>query len=115
MSGRKGDAGHGAPKVRRGRAIALALALTSVSCGPEEARTISRENFVEAYVALRGAELSSRDAVITEAVRDSVLAARGIEPADMLAFAEVHGGDAEFMEGVWSEVQERMEALNRDR
>ena len=82
--------------VVRGLPFALAAVL---ACTPAPPETISRQDFVTVFVELRKAEISSRDAVISEQARDSVLTAHGVSQDDMLAFAgrarrrsRVHGG-----------------------
>ena len=91
---------------------AAAVALAAAGCGPEAPVTIDREVFVQTYVALRVAELRSPRAVIPDADRDSVLAAMGVVAEDLVTFAEVHGGDPVYMEGVWTEVQNRITELS---
>lgn len=99
---------HGLPR----RLVAAAVIMAAAGCGPEVPETIDREVFVQTYVALRVAELRSSGAVIPDADRDSVLAERGVTEDDLLAFAEVHGGDPVFMEGVWTEIQNRIIELS---
>lgn len=91
--------------------VCLTASLAAAACGPSEPETISRETFVETYVALRAAELRSSGAVIPEEDRDSVLADNGVSDEDLVAFAEAHGGDVAFMEAVWTDVQNRLEEL----
>ena len=88
-------------------APAFALPLFACSTAPEMPQ-LSRESFVEVYVALRLAELRSGDVVIPEAVRDSVLAEHGVNEAGLRTFAVAHGRDAAFMEALWTEVQDRV-------
>ncbi len=90
------------------RVLAPVLAaLGTAGCGVSP-DTISREEFVASYVALRVAELEEAGNVITDEVRDSVLAARGITEEDLDAFVEAHGRDVVFMQGVWTEVDSLM-------
>jgi len=91
---------------------AAAVVVAAAGCGPEVPETIDREVFVQTYVALRVAELRSPGAVIPDADRDSVLAERGVTEEDLVSFAEVHGGDPVFMEGVWTEIQNRIIELS---
>lgn len=95
---------------RRARFVAAAL-LVAAGCeengGPE---TISREVFVETYVALRVAELRERrDDGISAEARERVLAEQGVTEEELLTFAEVHGRDVNFMEQVWDEVETRLD------
>ena len=91
---------------------AAAVALAAAGCEPEAPETIDREVFVQTYVALREAELRSPGAVIPDADRDSILAEKGVSEEDLMTFAEVHGGDPVFMEGVWTEIQNRIIELS---
>lgn len=92
--------------------LCVTAGLAGAACAPDEPGTISRETFVETYVALRAAELRSSEAVIADEARDSVLAEMGVSEDDLLAFAEMHGGDVPFMEAVWTDVQSRLAELS---
>ena len=98
----------------RGRVAGLAVVIAGLAaaCAPAEPETISRETFVETYVALRAAELRSSGAVIPDEDRERVLAEMAVSEEDLLAFAEVHGDDVLFMEAVWTDVQSRMAELS---
>ncbi len=88
--------------------LALAVLLCASACsGTEE--TISREEFIATYVALRVAELEEGGSVISGQARDSVLAARGVTEEDLGAFVEAHGTDVVFMAGIWTEVDSLMD------
>ena len=91
----------------------LAALLAAAACeedgGPE---TISREVFVETYIALRVAELTERrDDGISAGARERVLAEKGVTEEDLLTFAEVHGPDVNFMEQLWEDVEKRLDEL----
>ena len=91
----------------------LAALLVAAACeedgGPE---TISREVFVETYVALRVAELGgSRGDLIPAEERERVLAEKGVTEEELLTFAEMHGPDVTFMEQVWEDVERRLEEI----
>ncbi|MDE2751105.1 MAG: hypothetical protein OXI83_00880 [Gemmatimonadota bacterium] len=97
----------------RGAGLAVVIAgLAAAACAPGEPEAISRETFVQTYVALRAAELRSSGAVIPEEDRERVLAEMGVSEEELLAFAEVHGGDVLFMEAVWTDVQNRLVELS---
>ena len=87
--------------------VMLAGALGAGACGSSP-DTISREEFIEAYVALRAVELEEASNVISEEARDSVLAARGVTAEDLDAFVEAHGNNAVFMASVWTSVDSLM-------
>lgn len=91
---------------------AAVVVFAAAGCEPDAPATIDREVFVQTYVALRVAELRSPGAVVPDADRDSVLAAMGVVAEDLVTFAEVHGGDPVYMEGVWTEVQNRITELS---
>ena len=95
-----------------GLAVVIASLALAASCAPDQPAPISREAFVETYVALRAAEMRSPGAVIPDEARDSVLAAMEVSEEDLVAFAETHGDDVAFMEALWSEVQNRMVELS---
>ncbi len=101
--------------MRRGRALGAALfvaaALAAAGCDDPGGEAISREQFVESYVALRVAELRSPGAVIPDAEREAVLAELEITEEDLVGFAETHGGDVGFMEEVWGEVESKLNQL----
>ena len=94
--------------MRRAR-LALAAALLGAAGCEGRPESISREDFVNAYVGLRVAELREGGRVISEAVRDSVLAARQIGVEDLEGFVEAHGDDPVYMSRVWGEVEDSME------
>ena len=96
----------------RAAAVTVAVAAAALGVGACEPspETISREDFVGTYVALRIAELQRADLVIEEEARDSVLAARGVTEADLDAFVEANGRDVVFMQSVWTEVDSIMRA-----
>lgn len=83
------------------------------SPGPEPApapdTAMSREAFVDVYVALQRAALGSAQGVAAPSQRDRILEEHGTTEDAMLNFAEVHGGDAAFMNEVWDEVHQRLE------
>ena len=56
--------------------------------------------------------MRSPGAVIPDAARDSILDEKGVSEEDLVAFAEVHGVDPVFMEGVWTEIQNRIIELS---
>ena len=92
--------------------LASAAVVLAAGCGTAPEEVMTWQQFVDVYVGLRTAELRAPDAVITEAKRDSVLAAHGVAEEDLLDFAERYGDNVTFMEGVWSAVENRMVELS---
>ena len=91
--------------------VAAAL-LVAAGCEEEGPETISREVFVETYVALRVAELTERgDDGISAEARDRVLAEKGVTEEELLTFADVRGPDVNFMEQLWDDVETRLEEI----
>ena len=65
---------------------------------------ISRDAFIEAYVALRVGALRIPGEEIRVEARDRILENLGLVDQDLLDFVEVNGRDVQFMRGVWEEV-----------
>ncbi|MXW19139.1 MAG: hypothetical protein F4139_06600 [Gemmatimonadetes bacterium] len=99
---------------RAGTWLVAAVLLAAAGCEDEgaPAETISREAFVETYVALRVAQLrgTAGDPLPAED-RERVLAANGVTEEELLTFAEVHGPDVAFMEQLWEDVEKRLEEI----
>lgn len=113
-TGREARAAVARHRVRRrvrgaARALLPAAVLLTVAVCEEAPDSISRQEFVNTYVALRTAELSGNSAVITARARDSVLAARGVSEEDLVTFADVHGDDPVYMAELWGEVADSLE------
>lgn len=90
----------------------LAGMLLHAGCAEDMPDTISRETFIETYVALRVAELTDQgDEMISAETRERVLREQGVTEEELIGFADVHGGDLHFMKELWKEVGKRMEAL----
>ena len=97
--------------MRRARIVGVGLAL-ALACASEEQPSgdgLTREAFVETYVALRAAGLQTASRVVSPEDRDRILAEKGVAQEELLEFAETHGGDAAFMKEVWDEVESRLE------
>jgi hypothetical protein len=97
----------------RRQAIARPLALLAAgalaaACGGS-GDAIDREVFIAAWVDLRVAALESDDLRLPPDRREAILARHGIDQEALLGFADVHGRDVEFMNGVWSEVERLLE------
>ena len=105
------------PATRTAAAITLALsaALLPACAGPDPAGSgpkIDRDEFVEVMVALRHAtiDLEQQDSVPEgrfEALRDSILAAHGIDGVELYAFVTAHP-DLEYQEALWDSINRRL-------
>ena len=101
-----------ARRLARAAAWLATAALPAAACGPDVPETIGREAFIDAYVALRVAELTDREnEVISAEARERVLEDQGVTEEELFGFVEVHGGDVDFMKELWKEVERRMEDL----
>lgn len=101
------------PEPRALRVLVAVLLGTAVAaaCGPSTPEgVIDRETFIEAYVELRVAALSTDTARIAASDREAVLDEMGITEDDLIEFVEVHATDLEFMRDVWNEVELRMDS-----
>ena len=90
-------------------AAATLSALSACAAPPPGGEPIDREVFIEAYVELRLAALGSDEFTVTPERRQEILTRHGVDEERLLHFAEVHGQDAEFMNEVWAEVEQRIE------
>ena len=101
---------------RRGRAGALLTLLVGLACQGESSptQTISRDQFIDTYVALRVEGLRSEQQVISPEARARVLDAHGLTEGELLEFAETMGGDVDFMRDVWNEIEQRLEDLRTE-
>jgi len=93
------------------RRVVLLLLLAFASSGCERGiptsgsePTVSEDQFVEAMVELRTASLRGENEELPGSERDEILRRRGLEPEDLVRFAEVHGPDVPYMFAVWSRV-----------
>jgi hypothetical protein len=100
-------------------ATGLLLAMLTViatACGGDEdvpvvEGVIDRETFIQVYVDLRDAAVRSPDLVVSEEARDDVLARHGVDEESLMAFIDAYGGDLDYMNELWAEVEQRVEAL----
>ena len=95
-------------------ALLLALGLGACRTGPAEApatSTLDRDAFIATYVDLRSAAIREGRAVMDAGRRREILEAHGVTEAELLAFAEAHGEDVSYMQGIWDEVETTMDSL----
>ena len=98
------------PLICRGL-LHLALALPFVACAGDPALPpdlLTRETFVDVYVALRMEALRSPSAEIDEEARLRIMEEFQVDEEDLIAFAEAHGSDPAYMLEVWREIEERL-------
>jgi hypothetical protein len=97
-----------------GLVFATALAASTACGGPppdqEDGSGLEREAFISAYVDLRLAAMRNGE-MMDVRLRETVLANHHITEDDLLAFAEAHGRDIEYMNDVWQEVSRRLDSL----
>ena len=96
-------------------ALALSAALLPACAGPDPAESgprIDRGEFIEVVVALRDAtiDLEQRDSVPAgrfEELRDSILAAHGIDGVELYAFVNAHP-DLKYQKALWDSINRRL-------
>lgn len=91
--------------------VAVASMLGVVGCGPEvelPPGLMERGTFVDVYVALRLQALQTSDANLPEDDRDSILTAYDVSADDLVAFAEAHGRNPDYMLEVWRDIESRL-------
>lgn len=100
---------------RRSPAVPLIPVLSVilfVACGSREGPLppdlMERDTFVDVYVALRMQALTSPQAELPEEERARILAEYDVTVEDLVAFAEAHGRDPDYMLEVWREIEERL-------
>lgn len=103
--------GTHAGRARAARAPAWAALALIQACGfgvPARDSGISREEFIEAYAALRQA---ARDAGSFDDFEDrkrTILEERGVTAGDLVEFARAHGGDVPSMADLWDTLDARL-------
>ncbi len=98
------------------RILLLAIVPLTIACGDDislpwdrDEETISRDTFISTYVDLRLAALREDPPSIQPEERERILERNGVTADELLRFVDVHADRADFMEGVWQEVGERIE------
>lgn len=88
------------------RHAALVVVVVIGACGPPEPTdVIDRDVFIATYVDLRTAALDTDTMRLSDQDRSAVLARHGVTADELVRFAQVHGGDLEFMRDVWNDVE----------
>lgn len=73
---------------------------------------MDRETFVSVWVDLRLAALGTSTGRVDPETRERIVQRHGTTEEELLAFVEAHGRDIAYMEGVWQDVEERMNQLS---
>ena len=96
------------------RMPAIALLFLAAACvgdaqGPVPADVIDRETFIETYVDLRVAAVTSTEFRVSAEQRAEILARHGVDGEGLLRFADAYGRDLDYMNEVWAEVEARIQ------
>jgi hypothetical protein len=95
---------------RAASSIVLSAAILSMwTCTEETVAPVDRETFIQVYLELRVAALDSEDASIVQVDRERILEKYGITAEDMVAFADAHGSDVDYMRDLWNEIEIRLD------
>lgn len=92
------------------------LLLSALACGgdmgPQATEaTIPAETFIDVYVDLRLAAIQRGSEVLDTLEARRILEEHGVTRQDLLDFADAYGGDFVFMNGVWEEIQARLDSV----
>jgi len=102
----------------RNLASAFALLLVVCACGRNDEvalipGVIDRETFISAYVDLRTQTLEGSEISLPMEERDRILATHGIDADDLMGFVDAYGRDLDFIDGVWNEIEQRLDSLSQ--
>ncbi len=98
------------PSIRQCHGAVLAVVV--LLCGACEGAgpdTIDRAVFIDTYVDLRIAALDTDSLRLGDAERVEVLSRHDVTEADLAAFVDAYGANAEYMRDVWNDVELRMD------
>ena len=88
---------------------ALFLSACRQAVSPADTSGITRQQFIETYVALYAARDTSRSAVEFEAQKRQIFARTRVTQESLTRFAAEHGGDVAYMAAVWDSVKTRLD------
>jgi len=77
--------------------------------GPGNASGLSREQFIELYVALRNAQQRAHSPAELESMQQQIFARAGVPPECMARFAAEHGSQISYMATVWDSIKVRLD------
>lgn len=88
----------------------------TVACGgddevPVVPGVIDREAFIEVYLDLRLAGVRGPELTVAPEARDRILTEHGIDRDRLLGFIDAYGGELDYMNELWAEIERRYEAL----
>src|SRR5687768_9638624 len=70
---------------------------------------LSRDQFIEVFIALRNAKKDARTPAAFEEQKRQILARAKITEADFKSFGQAHAEDLSFMAAVWDTIQARLD------
>jgi len=96
--------------------LSTVLAIITGACGGDEETpvvegVIDRETFIQVYVDLRNEAVRDPDLTLSDEARVAVLTRHGVDESDLMAFVDAYGRNLDYMNDVWTEVEQRVEAL----
>jgi hypothetical protein len=87
----------------------LVLTACRANEGPGPSGGISREQFIELYVALRNAQLNAKTPAEFESTKQQIFARAGVPPESLSRFAAEHGGEITYMATIWDSIKVRLD------
>jgi len=91
---------------------AVVAATASCSGGPAHATpAVARQAFVATYVDLRATAVRSDKGTVDAEQRREILVRHGVTEGGLLAFAEEHGEDVDYMRSVWDDVEAQLDSM----
>jgi len=92
--------------------LGLLLCAAVPACGQGRGTpAISRDAFVDSYVALRVAGLSTEVGDLSDSARSRILTEQGVTEQDLLDFVAARGTDVVFMRDLWNEIEQRLDSV----
>jgi len=96
------------------REIVYCLTITALlgvfACGGGSAgEAIDRDVFISTYVELRMAAMDADTMRVGDEQRSEILSRNGVTEHDLVAFANVHAADMEFMRDIWNDIESRLD------
>lgn len=90
----------------------LFILLAAAGCNREQPSApdtaLTPAQFMDVYVALRGAQATAKSAAEFEELKKSILQKANASPEDLSNFVKAHSGDVKLMAEVWDSIQNRI-------